>query len=68
MPVVHQEHVKHEPERVVKNEWGIIMIDGTEKTSLPWHAVQSIKETIPTEDAPETQTYADVRDDAEVIR
>lgn len=45
-PVVYQDNTRHEPERLVKHEWGVIMIDGGIKTSLPWHAVNSIKEEI----------------------
>lgn len=71
VPRVKTVEGEYHPERVCKKEWGVIMIDGRDKRSVPWHRVNAVVEKIPGEDAPGplTQT-ADMRiagDGGEVI-
>lgn len=52
VPRVKTNTGEYHPDRVVKKEWGVIMIDGRDKRSIPWHHVQAVVERMPAEDAP----------------
>ena len=49
-PRVYTQGSCYEPQNISKKEYGVVMIDGTDKKTIPWHKVESVCERIPEQD------------------
>jgi len=43
-PVVYTEHTRYMPEYVTKKSYGVIMIRGGQKKTVPWNRIKSVNE------------------------